>query len=264
MKVALGIFAVFLGCSGNAVFLELLTRYDPGSGALITFAQFLIISVIGFVFTTKFGTVQRKVPIKQYVILVTLFYLANITNNYALKFDISMPLHMIFRSGSLITNMFLGVILLKRKYTLIKYVSVIMITVGISICTIVSTDQATSQHTNSEGETSYAKMSIGILLLSIALLLSSWLGIRQETLFVKFGKHPDEAVYYSHLLPIPGFLVFYKDIVRHFQVLAKSDLIPIPFTGIVAPELLLYLLGNVATQYPLIFFCFQVYISHVK
>ena len=48
-----------------------------------------------------------------YLELLT-FFLVSVTNNYALNFNIPMPLHMIFRAGSLLANMILGVILLGR------------------------------------------------------------------------------------------------------------------------------------------------------
>lgn len=40
--------------------------------------------------------------------------------------------------GSLIANMILGIIILKKKYSFAKYLSVLTITIGIIICTIVS------------------------------------------------------------------------------------------------------------------------------
>jgi len=43
-----------------------------------------------------------------------------------------------FFQGSLIANMIMGILILKKKYTVSKYLSVFMITLGISICTIVS------------------------------------------------------------------------------------------------------------------------------
>jgi hypothetical protein len=43
-----------------------------------------------------------------------------------------------FFQGSLIANMIMGILILKKKYVLSKYLSVFMITLGISICTIVS------------------------------------------------------------------------------------------------------------------------------
>ena len=70
--------------------------------------------------------------------MVMMFFIVSVSNNYALNFNIALPLHMIFRSGSLLANMFLGILLLKRKYSMMKYLSVMMISIGISICTIAS------------------------------------------------------------------------------------------------------------------------------
>ena len=40
-------------------------------------------------------------------------------------------------------------------------------------------------------------MSIGIGMLIFALIVSALMGIYQETLYEKYGKHPDEALFYS-------------------------------------------------------------------
>ena len=96
-KPLLAILMVLVGCCSNVVFLELLVSQDPGIGNLVTFAQFLIIALEGFIFTTKFGTVKPKVPFSAWVMLVIMYFLVSVSNNYALNFDIPMPLHMIFR-----------------------------------------------------------------------------------------------------------------------------------------------------------------------
>lgn len=46
--------------------------------------------------------------------------------------------------GSLIANMCLGMLLLRKRYDLSKYVSVFMITMGIAVCTIVSSGDIVS------------------------------------------------------------------------------------------------------------------------
>lgn len=74
---------------------------DPGSGHLITFCQFLFIAVHGFIFTSKFGTVKPKIPLKDYLILVSMFFLTSVVNNWAFNFNIPVPLHMIFRAVSI-------------------------------------------------------------------------------------------------------------------------------------------------------------------
>ncbi len=70
--------------------------------------------------------------------MVAMYFVVSVANNYALNFNISLPLHMIFRAGSLLANMILGIIILKKRYPLMKYISVLAISVGISLCTIAS------------------------------------------------------------------------------------------------------------------------------
>ena len=58
---------------------------------------------------------------KRHLVLVALFWSVNFANNLAFKFSIPMTLHTIFRSGSLASNMFMGVMLMKKSYRTDKY-----------------------------------------------------------------------------------------------------------------------------------------------
>lgn len=49
-------------------------------------------------FTSKFGSVKPRIGIKDYMILVAMFFVTSVCNNYAFDFNIPMPLHMIFRA----------------------------------------------------------------------------------------------------------------------------------------------------------------------
>lgn len=146
------------------------SRHDPGSGNLITFSQFLFVALEGFFVTQKFGTKKRNIGFKDYLLLVIMFFVASVANNYAFDFNIPMPLHMIFRAvsfillisiimtgryllmplcptliqGSLIANMVMGIVILRRRYAISKYFSVFLITMGIAICTIVSGSEIVS------------------------------------------------------------------------------------------------------------------------
>ncbi|CAB0019972.1 unnamed protein product [Nesidiocoris tenuis] len=141
----------------------------------------------------KFGTVRRYIPIKNYFTVVVLFFVANTCNNYAFYFNISMPLHMTFRSGSLITNMLMSVVMLKRKYSFSKYASVILISAGVLLCTLVTGQEV-------------------------------------------------------HALPLPVFLLFSSNIIDHLNIAMDSE--PLNIMGFAkVPALLVYLFGNVATQY---------------
>ncbi|XP_074104715.1 ER GDP-fucose transporter [Cotesia typhae] len=255
MKVAAAISLVFLGCCTNVIFLELLVKEDPGSGNLITFSQFLLISLEGFIFTSKFGTVSPRIGIKDYMILVFMFFITSVCNNYAFDFNIPMPLHMIFRAGSLIANMIMGIIILKKKYVFSKYLSVFMITTGIIICTIVSGNEVKSTQKMVKDAIPPTQMeilfwwSVGIALLTVALFISARMGLYQEELYAKYGKHPYEALYYTHLLPLPFFLTLSSNIWDHAQLALKSDPLLIPILGLTAPKSIVYLIGNVLTQY---------------
>lgn len=239
---------VFVGCMLNAAFLELVVKADPGSGTLVTFAQFAFIALHGFIFTMKFGTVKRHIPLQSYFAVVTMFFLANVCNNYAFYFNVSMPLHMTFRSGSLITNMIMAVFILKRSYSFSKYASVLLISLGVLICTLVTGQEIKSSSEAAGADDSFFWWLLGIAVLVFALLVSSLLGIYQEMLFKKYGKHPYEALFYTHTIPLPIFLLFHHNILEHLSVAWNSEPLAITST-IQVPSLLLYILGNVGTQY---------------
>ncbi|KAL7743925.1 hypothetical protein ACLKA6_003147 [Drosophila palustris] len=257
MKALLAMICVFLGCCSNVVFLELIIKIDPGAGNLITFLQFLFIALEGLIFTSKFFTVKPKIAMRDYVMLVVLFFGANVCNNYAFNFNIAMPLHMIFRSGSLMANMIMGIILLKKRYNLRQYSSVAMITAGIILCTLVSSGNVKDNtHHSLKVDTVYSDFfwwSVGIALLTIALLVTAYMGIYQEVIYKRYGKHPNEALFFTHMLPLPGFLVMAGNIAQHWSIAVSSEVVSVPVPGfswtVSFPLILFYLLCNVITQY---------------
>ncbi|XP_033888226.1 UDP-xylose and UDP-N-acetylglucosamine transporter [Acipenser ruthenus] len=251
MHTAFALTLVFVGCCSNVVFLELLVRDSPGCGNIVTFAQFSFIALEGFIFEANFGRKKPAIPFSNYVIMVTMYFAVSVVNNYALNFNISMPLHMIFRSGSLIANIILGIIILKKRYTITKYVSIALVSLGIFICTIMTAKQVASEPSANEGESFYPflRWLFGIAMLTFALLMSARMGIFQETLYKKYGKHSKEALFYNHCLPLPGFLLLASDIYNHSVLFSQSAPVDVPVIGIKAPVMWLYLSMNVLTQY---------------
>ncbi|XP_054845372.1 nucleotide sugar transporter SLC35B4 [Eublepharis macularius] len=248
--VALGL--VYSGCCSNVVFLEFLVREFPGCGNLVTFAQFLFIAVEGFIFEANFGRKRPAIPIRYYLIMVAMFFTVSVVNNYALNLNIAMPLHMIFRSGSLIASMALGIIILKKRYSVSKYASIALVSVGIFTCTFMSAKQVTSDSSRSEDKDSISTLLwwlLGIAALTFALLMSARMGIFQETLYKRFGKHSKEALFYNHALPIPGFLLLAPDIYRHAVLFNQSELFQVPVLALNLPIMWFYLIMNVITQY---------------
>jgi UDP-xylose/UDP-N-acetylglucosamine transporter B4 len=74
--------------------MTLFFRIDSGSVNMVTFSSFLFIAVEGFAVTTRFGKLRSSVP------LVVLYFVVSVLNNLALSYNISMPLHMIFKGVS--------------------------------------------------------------------------------------------------------------------------------------------------------------------
>ncbi|GFT14542.1 UDP-xylose and UDP-N-acetylglucosamine transporter [Nephila pilipes] len=233
-----------ISCCSNVVLLEILMKEIPGCGNVITFSQFLFIALIGFIFTSKFGFVKPTVPIKNYILLVAMFFAVSVSNNCALNFDIPMPLHMIFKSGSLVTSMLLGMLILKKRYSVLKYISVLLVSVGIFIATFASKKVKMNELEYTSGD----QLWIGISLLSFSLLLSAGLGIYQETIYKRYGKHPLEMLFYSHALALPGFIMLSGDIGYFIPLFSKSDIIHV-LAVVSIPKLWLCLIGNVITQY---------------
>ncbi|XP_006861209.1 PREDICTED: UDP-xylose and UDP-N-acetylglucosamine transporter [Chrysochloris asiatica] len=251
MRSAFAVCLVFAGCCSNVIFLELLVRQHPGCGNIVTFAQFLFIAVEGFLFEVDLGRKRPAIPIRYYIVMVTMFFTVSVVNNYALNLNIAMPLHMIFRSGSLIANMILGIIILKKRYSVFKYASIALVSVGIFTCTFMSAKQVTSETSvrENDGFQAFAWWLLGIGALTFALLTSARMGIFQETLYKQFGKHPKEALFYNHALPLPGFIFLASDIYNHAVLFNKSELYPVPVLGVTMPIMWFYLLMNVITQY---------------
>ncbi|XP_037070792.1 UDP-xylose and UDP-N-acetylglucosamine transporter-like [Pollicipes pollicipes] len=258
MQPAAAIVLVMLGCCSNVVFLEFLTKAHPGCGNLVTFSQFLFISVHGFLFTMRCGRESSKIPIREYVIMVGMFFASSVLNNYALNFGIPMPLHMIFKSGSLVANLLMGMVVLKRFYRKHKYIAVVLITLGIILCTLASQAvknakkadaAATVEQPAGLDRSSPVTLAVGAGVLTAALLLSARLGIFQEVLYKTHGKHAQQALFITHSLPLPGFLLLMPDIIHHARLFSESEAVLVGTLELPVPRLWLCLLCNVITQY---------------
>jgi solute carrier family 35 (UDP-xylose/UDP-N-acetylglucosamine transporter), member B4 len=86
---------IFGGCCSNLYSLEVLTVNKPKSGNLITFAQIFIVALEGFFNNVQIGwkgisLKPRNVPIRYWLVMVSLFLTVSVMNNYALGFNISM------------------------------------------------------------------------------------------------------------------------------------------------------------------------------
>lgn len=108
---------------------------DLSRGTLLTFVQFLFVAVTGYV--AQFDSTRpplfiapRKVPLRRWLINIVLFFSINVLNNHAFSFDISVPVHIILRSGGSITTMIAGY-MYGKKYSRTQAVAVMLLSIGV-------------------------------------------------------------------------------------------------------------------------------------
>jgi UDP-xylose/UDP-N-acetylglucosamine transporter B4 len=73
---------------------------------------------------------RNKVPLRRWLVNIVLFFAINVLNNHAFSYDISVPVHIILRSGGSITTIVAGYLYGKR-YSRIQVVAVILLTIGV-------------------------------------------------------------------------------------------------------------------------------------
>lgn len=120
--------------------------------------------------------------------------------------------HYSFQS-SLVANMLLGMLILRHRYSMNKFFSVIAITIGLILCTIedyrlkYSLDYVDifssflffkfkNNHSITTTTSTTTTTTIGITLLAASFLSSAAVGIYQEYLAKNFVKNSNEALFY--------------------------------------------------------------------
>ncbi|TKR58488.1 hypothetical protein L596_029927 [Steinernema carpocapsae] len=248
------------GCIGCMIFVESLAKAQPGAMNLMTFATFFFIALEGLISTSKFFTVKPKIPFKGYLPVVAMFFFVNVVNNQALNFHIPVPLHIIFRSGSLLASLLLTKLIQNKQYSLRKYLSVFAITIGIIVCTLAtsSLEKGKSSFSVEEAEKHYKEWIIGVVMLTVALLASAYLAICQERMYRNYGKHPREAMFYVHLLSLPFFAFMWGDIKNSMDIFSASSELKLLGTSTGVPYLWAELITCCVLQWVCIRFVYRL------
>ncbi|XP_059060350.1 UDP-xylose and UDP-N-acetylglucosamine transporter-like [Achroia grisella] len=205
MKFIENMLKVFGGCCASAFLMEILMAKTPDSANLVTFLQFFFISLQGFIFTTKFGTVKPKIPLKQYAFLITLFFITSVANNYVYALHVPSTLHMIIRSASSPASMLVYCCVKKQYPKMTKAIGSVLISIGVALAMY-----GGAPTVESKGKFIY--WCIGVAILLSTLITGAFTGLQQEMLYSKYGKHPDEMLFYTHAIPLPFFLGIYPQL----------------------------------------------------
>lgn len=232
------------GCIGCQAGVELLEREVKNSLNLFTLATCIFVSLEGLIFHSRFFTVKQAIPTRVYLKIVVIFFIVNLCNNYAMKCNIYFPLFIIFKSGSLLANILFGFVLRNRFYSRKEVASVIIVTCGIVIFTLASYELK-SRPTNQESPQFFGiqPFFIGVLLLTTALMLSAYLGVCQEDMYAKHGKHSKESMFMVHLLSIPGFALLSGEIGDALHAVNSTPPMTVLGFGLLLPSAWCYIIG---------------------
>lgn len=248
---------IFGGCCSNVFALEAIVKEEPDSGTLLTFVQFLFVAVTGYISqfdkaNPPFFIKSNNVPIRRWVINIILFFMINVLNNHAFSYNISVPIHIILRSGGSITTLLAGYAWGKR-FSRIQVATVTLLTLGVIIAAW-SDHKAKKKIEISENNPPF---TTGLGILFVAQVLSAIMGLYTEETYKVYGPHWKENLFYSHLLSLPLFVPFLPSMYEKFQKLSSSTQLKLSLQNIFEqytysiklPSQLVFLITNVLTQY---------------
>ncbi|KAK6532920.1 golgi uridine diphosphate-N- acetylglucosamine transporter [Arthrobotrys megalospora] len=254
--LAMMISLIFGGCCSNVFALEAIIKEAPDSGHLITFAQFVLVSIEGFIAHFDWNSptllVKNQIPIRRWLGVIVLFFSVSVLNNWAFEYNISVPIHIILRSGGSITTMLIGACLGKR-FSKIQILSVLILTGGIILSAM------SNAKSMGESEQSLPRFLTGLSILFVSQILAALMGVYIENTYAKYGSNWREGLFYTHALSLPLFIPFAQSIKLQFYRLYSSEPLPLPellpfffpenLKQIKVPKQLVYLGVNAVTQY---------------
>lgn len=245
----------------------------------MTFVQFIFVAVTSYI--SQFDRSRpplfltpNRVPIRRWIINIVLFFTINVMNNHAFGYNISVPMHIILRSGGSITTLAAGYIWGKR-FSRIQIIAVILLTIGVVTAAMFDAQSKvlsrflylrislTIPSQDGKVDADIPSFNTGLVILFIAQVLSAIMGLYTEETYKEYGPHWKENLFYSHILAMPLFAPFFPSMYRQFLRLASSAPLSLPFldvqtlpsdlvskvSQIYLPSQLVFLAMNVLTQY---------------
>ncbi|KAI5817146.1 UAA transporter family-domain-containing protein [Pyronema omphalodes] len=254
MSTVVMVWLIFGGCCSNVFALEAIIKQEPHAGHLITFAQFALVAFEGLIYhfdpRGPCFLKPRQIPLRRWAVQIALFWLVSIMNNQAFAYNISVPVHIILRSGGSMTTLLVGWCWGKR-YSRVQVISVVILTVGCILSALADGEGM------GKTEASMSRFITGLVILFVAQLLSAIMGLYIEATYTKYGNNYREGLFYTHALGLPLFLIFSSSIKEQYLKLSSTPpLSPLPFLPpllnrliTALPHKILYLILNALTQY---------------
>mmetsp|Transcript_12848 Transcript_12848/g.30113 ORF Transcript_12848/g.30113 Transcript_12848/m.30113 type:complete len:354 (+) Transcript_12848:95-1156(+) len=234
-KPLLPFFMVFGGCMSSMVFMEYVLKVDDHAGNLLNATEFVFVLLQSIPGRIDFGS-RRFTPLLaswtshlQHAFLwVTMSTLANVV----FAFNITVPIHTLFRSCNVIASVALGWMAFEQRYTAPQVVCVLIITVGIFLGSIGDASLFSScKDCGSDGSAKAAAeeeklqdglfvWSCGVALLVVTQLFQATLGHTQAYFYRRFSAKgsrselADEYLFTAHVASLGSIVLLWSDISR--------------------------------------------------
>ena len=130
------ILLIFGGCCSNVFALEAIIKADPNAGMLLTFAQFILVVAvtlpqhISLSSQSPWLLKKRAIPLWRWIPSIVMFFAVNMLNNYAFGYRISVPVHIIVRSGGSVLTLLVGWIS-GKTYSRAQVLGTVLLSVGV-------------------------------------------------------------------------------------------------------------------------------------
>ncbi|KAL4783867.1 UAA transporter family-domain-containing protein [Aspergillus varians] len=244
-SIFLMVSLIFGGCCANVFALEAIIKDQPSSGPLITFAQFLLTALFMspnfFSLSAGFRSLflnQRSIPLRSWFIYTAFFVTVNLLNNWAFAYRISVPLHIILRSGGPVASIAVGYLYAGKRYSQGQILAVALLTFGVVTSALADAQaKGHSVHIEIDGNSSISGTITGFAILALAMLLSAFQGIYADRLYETYGRsHWKEALFYSHTLSLPLFLPTFPQLLTQWRALNSSPSLLSQITAMAGPS----------------------------
>jgi len=213
------------GCCANVWAYEELLKMNPRIGSALTFSQMLFITLQSLPSFLSFPGASllprlkpRQVPLSQWAFQVILLTMGSLLNNWAFAFDVPLTVQIVFRSAGLAVSMLFGWLFLKKRYSTMQVISVIIVSIGTILATL--SRPVSRKATYADDGCRYAT---GVTLLGLSSLLTAALGLLQERTYKLYGPCWREGVFYTHLLSLPIFLFLVADVKQGLDSLSDAS-----------------------------------------
>jgi len=144
-------------------------------------------------------------------------------NNWAFAYKISVPLHIIVRSGGPVASMIVGCIFNGKRYSRGQILAVAMLTMGVVAAALADAQAKGKSIEIGSEDTAMMTTATGFTILTLAMVLSAFQGIYADRLYATYGRdHWKEALFYSHTLSLPLFLTSYPQLSSQWRVVSST------------------------------------------